>query len=298
MVNNLEKKIGLLYFFGKDKLLSMATKPPCVKSNEETIEKIINEKCSVTRYGDGEFHLLIQSKDLKFQKRSEALSNRLKEILSSDSKGLLVCIPKVFSKGDLNYRTKQSREFWKDHVANYRFKWYQHLDMNKTYYNSTFTRNYIALQDKSKLGTYFNKIKKIWHERDLLIIEGQFSRLGVGNDLFDNAKSIERILCPNENAFESYDKIINEAKKRHKKKLVLIALGPTATILSYDLHKLGFQTIDIGHLDVEYEWFKENAATRTKIKNKYVIEANNRIIEDDKFINKEYQKQISIKIFD
>jgi len=32
--------------------------------------------------------------------------------------------------------------------------------------------------------------------------------------------------------------------------LVLLALGPTATALSYDLHKKGYQSIDIGHMPV------------------------------------------------
>ena len=37
--------------------------------------------------------------------------------------------------------------------------------------------------------------------------------------------------------------------------LFLIALGPTATVLAYDLTKYGYQAIDIGHFDIEYEWF-------------------------------------------
>ena len=44
-------------------------------------------------------------------------------------------------------------------------------------------------------------------------------------------------------------------QKLSKNKLILIALGPTATVLSYDLYKLGYHVIDIGHADIEYEWF-------------------------------------------
>jgi len=42
----------------------------------------------------------------------------------------------------------------------------------------------------------FKKLKKIWDGKDIIIIESEKSRLGVGNDLFDNTKSIKRILCP------------------------------------------------------------------------------------------------------
>ncbi|MGG0275875.1 SP_1767 family glycosyltransferase [Bacillus rhizoplanae] len=289
---NTKKQLNLFYFFGKDELISIFTKAPTVLSSELTINEIIKNKCSVSRYGDGEFHLLTQSKDLKFQKRSNELSGRLKEILVSDDENLIVCIPKIFSESDLLTRTDESKKFWKDHVANYRLIWYKYLDFNKVYYNSTFTRNYIAIKDKANTGIYFDKVKEIWKDRDLLIIEGQFSRIGVGNNLFDNANSIKRILAPSENAFEKYDLILKEAKKHDKHKLVLIALGPTATILSYDLHKVGYQAIDIGHLDVEFEWFLQKTLVRTKIENKYVIEANNRIENDEQFYNEIYERQI------
>jgi glycosyltransferase family protein len=294
--NVLRKQLDIFYFFGKDKVATILYKPPLVLSNEQTIEKIIKEKCSVSRFGDGEFHLLIKSKDLKFQKRSNGLSLRLKEILSSDEEGLVVCIPKIFSSSDLSIRTSESRKYWRDHVANYRLLWYRYLNLNQTYYNASFTRNYIAVKDKSKTEAYFKKVQRIWENRDLLIIEGQFSRIGVGNSLFENANSIKRILAPNENAFEKYDLIFEEAKKHDKKKLVLISLGPTATVLSYDLYKIGFQAIDIGHLDVEFEWFLQKTIVRTKIKNKYVIEANNRIKDDDHFFDEEYEKQIVAKL--
>jgi hypothetical protein len=39
-------------------------------------------------------------------------------------------------------------------------------------------------------------------------------------------------------------------------KLILIALGPTATVLAYDLAKKGYQAIDIGHLPSCYEVVK------------------------------------------
>lgn len=292
-----KENLYAFYFFGKDKLISFITQPPKVISNNDTIDKIIEDKSSVSRFGDGELHLLMQTKDLKFQRRSNELSTRLMEILISNEENLLICIPKIFSNSDLKVRTKQSRHFWKDHLANYRLVWYKHLNPEKVYYSSTFTRNYIAMKEKSKLENYFENLKKIWDKRDLLIIEGEFSRFGVGNNLLNNAKSICRILAPNENAFEKYEQILNEAIKYSKDKLILIALGPTATILAYDLHKIGYQAIDIGHLDVEFEWYLQKTTIRTKIENKYVIEANNRIIDFDDFRDEKYEKQIVSKIF-
>lgn len=41
--------------------------------------------------------------------------------------------------------------------------------------------------------------------------------------------------------------------------LELIALGSTDTILAFDLAKENIQAIDIGHIDLEYVWFRMKA---------------------------------------
>jgi len=129
-----------------------------------------------------------------------------------------------------------------------------------------------------------------------LIIEGEKSRLGVGNDLFNNAKSIKRILCPAVNAFNVYDKIISEAKKIDQSILILLAIGPTSTILAYDLYKLGYQAIDVGHIDIEYEWFLRKAKKRTQIYNKFVNEALGNKFKIANVTDIKYYKEIISKI--
>ena len=62
----------------------------------------------------------------------------------------------------------------------------------------------------------------MWDNKECLFIEGDKTRMGVGNDLFDNAKSIQRILCPSENAFDKYDAILEEALKTSLNKTVLL----------------------------------------------------------------------------
>ena len=136
------------------------------------------------------------------------------------------------------------------------------------------TRFYIEFKDKRHVPQYIKILKKIWNNKDILIIEGENTRIGVGNDLINNAKSIKRIICPTINAFDVYDKIINEIVIKIKKQiLILISLGPTATILAYDLSKMGYQAVDVGHIDIEYEWFLKNVTKKVIIRNKYVNEA-------------------------
>ncbi len=91
--------------------------------------------------------------------------------------------------------------------------------------------------------------------------------------MFTNAISIQRILCPAKNAYFYYEKILYEIKKLDKNKLILLALGPTASVLAYDLSELGYRALDIGHVDIEYEWFLQKATEKVKISGKYTSEA-------------------------
>ena len=59
-----------------------------------------------------------------------------------------------------------------------------------------------------------------------------------------------------------------------KNALVLSALGMTATVLCYDLAKLGYWAIDIGHVDIEYSWFRMGAKKKCPISVKAVNEIN------------------------
>ena len=136
----------------------------------------------------------------------------------------------------------------------------------------------------------------MWEEENILIVEGEYSRLGVGNDLFDNASSIERIICPSENAYEKYDKILYDTIKYGKNKLILLALGPTATVLAYDLYKAGFRAIDIGHVDIEYEWFLRKATEKIKIETKYVTEVKGGENDIQDINDEKYEKEIVSKI--
>ncbi|QNG58483.1 SP_1767 family glycosyltransferase [Bacillus sp. PAMC26568] len=269
---SIDIKINLInkFYLLRDKFYWHILRHPIISPIDETLKEIIVNDSSVARYGDGEFKL-INNRDITFQKADAALSLRLQEILVKNENNLLVCIPDIFR--DLSQYGEETHSYWKLHISKYRLNWYKKLDSNKKYYNSFISRFYYPFKDKSKSKEWLELLKLIWNDKDVLLIEGKKSRLGVGNDLFDNVKRIERIIVPEENAFAYYDKILLEAKKSDKSNLVLIAAGPTATVLAYDLYKLGYQAIDIGHVDIEYEWFIRQSKTKIKIENKYVCEA-------------------------
>lgn len=283
----------------KYELFAECEKPkyPTVESGDKAIDLIIESKASMCRFGDGEFAVIAGENRQKFQRADERLGMRLKEVLASNDDNILVCIADTY--GDLskynldckyNIRAYMTEEVRKQH--------YELLDFDKTYYDTYVTRPYASYIDNNTDAPKkrFQNLRHIWEGRDILIIEGEKTRMGVGNDLFDNAKSIIRILGPAEHAFDRYDDLLNEALKQDKERLVLIAMGATATVLAYDLAKAGFQALDIGHIDMEYEWMLAGKGRKVEVKHKY----NNEVAGGDKVedVNDSvYESQIVARIY-
>lgn len=273
---------------------------PKVETNEHTVEYIINNKVSVSRFGDGEFTWIFQNGDSEnFEKNSSELAMALKRVIKSNDDRLIICIPDVFS--GLSQFNKKAKEHWGISLGLNGMKWISVLDKRR-YFNSQITRPYIDYRDKKNSKKNFLLLKKIWENRDILIVEGVKTRFGIGNDLLSGAKSVKRILAPATNAFEKYNSIKRETlsivMNCEEDTLVLLSLGPTANILASDLAKKGIQSIDIGHLDVEYSWYLMGADEKVPIEGKYVNEVPNghdvKEITDEK-LNRMYESEI-IKI--
>ena len=77
--------------------------------------------------------------------------------------------------------------------------------------------------------------------------------------------------------------------------LYLVALGPAAKPLVVSLMHSGRRAIDVGHLDVEYEWYLRAAQKKTSIPGKAVNEVGsqsmNAVDESDP-----YQGQIIARV--
>lgn len=250
-------------------LNEMNNSPINVLGISDSLLKIKGGHKSICRFGEGELSIVC-GKDLNFQKSTPELAEKLKDILKEEQKFCYVGIPS--SINTFEGLTYKSRIFWIVSMLKYRSKWIQLLNPNIEYLSAQVTRFYMDFEDKSKSKHHFKLMKTIWEKRDVVICEGEQTRMGIGNDLLDNCNSIKRIICPSENAFEKYHEILTVLKQKPKDSLILLALGPTATILAYELAKEGYIALDVGHLDIEYEWFLKNAVEKEKIDNKYVNE--------------------------
>ena len=270
----LKQKIADIFYLIKDFFYTRAHKAPNIMTCEDTLNYILKNNCCVTRFGDAEMKLA-SGTDVRYQVSDELIRKRLREVIGSDEKNLLVCIPAVFSNEQLSVMEENQAAFWKKHLARFRKYWYRDLIPGKVYGDAFISRHYMNLKDKKGANTkeYFENIKKLWANKDVIIVEGEKSRLGMGNDLFDSANSVKRILAPSTQCFQKYDELLKEVKKHGKEPLYILALGPSATIMAYDLAKEGFYAIDMGNIDTEYEWFKMQATEKVPIKDKMVYEA-------------------------
>ena len=268
-----------------------------IKSRIETMDKLL-EGYSISRYGDGELSLIYKKKKngINYQEDNLEMRKRLAEILLSNLKNHIVGIPGPLIKVDDLIRGEAY--FWSKYYYTNKKNLNKHLSKTKIYYDQMISRFYLPYTDKSDCKLIVEKLKQLFQDREVLIVEGENTRFGLGNELLSLAKKVNRILCPPKNAYRIYNKILERIGKEDKKQLILVALGPTATILAYDLAKEGYQAVDIGHMDIEYEWYLRKEDRKIDIENKAVNEVSGVVDKEikDEELKKMYESQIIDKI--
>lgn len=265
-------------------------KKPMVASLTETLDYIIEHNSSICRYGDGEFNIILGN-EIGFQHLGNDMPKRMREVLDSKEENILIGIPDIF--GELTMFDGFTKNFWTE----YRLKKLDNLKklfpIQRRYYNSFITRFTDFAEDQTDM--VIPLFRKIWDNRDVYIIEGEQTRIGVGNDLLDNASDVYRILAPAKNAYDVYDRIIASVRDHAPEgSLLIIALGPTATIMAYDLAKIGYQALDLGHFDIQYECHLRGVSSKAPIPGKYVNEAAEagQTVDDSAITDSRYQLSI------
>lgn len=250
---------------------------PQIRSGTQLLRKIMEDHSSLCRFGDGEFEMIRgRGRQPWFQKPDAALGRRLLEVLLSEDEGINIAIAQCFA--ELDRYKEVSADVTREYMFGDTRKFIMGLlKEDRVYYDACVTRPYIMYKDKKNADGIFPLFKKIWEGRDVVLVEGEYSRTGMGNDLMTNTHSLSRIVCPSQNAWDKYDMIFHTIiKKVPKKSLVCISLGQCATVLAYDLAKEGYQALDIGHLDNEYEWYLLGAEERVEIPGKMISELQTR----------------------
>lgn len=296
---NIKRRLRWEWHKWNDKIYRKMVAAPKVMTYEECVNYVLSHRASISRFGDGELGV-IYGHTLGFQDKNEKLGAKLRQVLEMDAANLLICLPDTFK--NLERYNQVEQDFWNAHHYFNRRKWLHFLKKGKSYGNTFLSRFYSMEFNKELSIQRIILLKKLWNNRDIIFIEGKDTKMGVGNDLFDNAQSIHRILCPSKDAFDKYDEIIAKVLEisHNENELFILALGPTATAMVADLHKAGLQALDMGHMDIEYEWFCMGVTQKVPITGKFSNEAAILGLADSAVVgelkNETYKKQIIVDL--
>lgn len=272
------------------KVLAMNKKAIRILSLKDTLS-LIKKRKSLVRLGDGEM-LMIKGGKIWFQDENAALSEFLKNLLAGKNlpSNLIVAIPSmVCTMKDYSIRT---RLFWYRELIGTHETWLSNVKENMVYGNMFISRPFTDLKNQRLTKKLFEFWKnQIFADNNIVIVEGQTAYTGIGDDLFEKARSVKRIICPSHNAYNHYDDILQKTiLNASKDDLILCVLGPTAKPLVVELAQRGYWAIDIGHLGQEYAFYYDKVP---KLKAKEGYNTNNRTV-----VNKLYESQVVARVDD
>ncbi len=232
-----DKIIGLF----RPEIESFVERYPEVLSEEETLRLLVDEKKSICRFGDGEFKLIVGERHKSFQDVDRRLNERMIEVLNTDHPDILIGIHPVRSY-DLLTR------IWRKFIIRIGEDVLKLLNPERIYHSMGVFRE-LPATDEAAFNHRIEAIKKLWQGRKILFVVGKNSRFEFVDELFDNVASVDYVYAPAKNAFSEYERILDDVRRYPKDDyLLLIVLGPTATVMAYDLALEGFQAIDFGQM--------------------------------------------------
>ncbi len=223
-----------------------------VCSIENTLKALKNTTASFCRFGDGEFTLL-KGNSISFQQADPILSNRLKEILSSQDNSIFIGIPQVLFIDKSNV-LEIVRDFWNLYGKKFRDIIFQYCHQDRQYYAAETTIP-LTTYRQYNLKQYFSDVRSLWEKKKLTLICGEQILSNIRYNVFDNALSVDYLYAPSYNAFSQYPYLLKAASQIKKDHTIVIILGPTATVLAYDLAKKGYRALDLGHIAKTYDWY-------------------------------------------
>lgn len=256
---NLKQSIAQLIFRNYFIQTKTYSRIPHIESYRQTLDDLLNSNKSFIRFGDGEFNI-IHNKPNVFEKQHNVLKQRLLSILKTSRDDILVGIPFCYFYKEVELLDVTRK--WIDNVIQQRLVTDKYLDDIST--DITYGDAYLTImptQTSQKFldfSNYFNGIKHIFKEKNVVIVSGDNRVKNYNASLFELAKTVEfRIFDMQKDSFQHYDKILAYATCNIPDNAIyVIAFGPTGKVLAYDLTtKYSVRTFDAGHLLKIYQMY-------------------------------------------
>ena len=220
--------INVLYYF----FVSFGGSKARILTSEETVDMIVKSGKSLIRFGDGEFGIF-NGRSISYQDCSQKLIDEFKNIKKDYEE-----------QKDCNYIVAVPKRFFE--VTGFKLLW---------------KRKYIASwsQARADFLKYFNQ--SIVYGDAFLFKKTNNNIIFIHNnsiyaDYFKNKykKNVYFIKCPNRNAYEVIEDIIDQIKNAidnngfDKSNLgIVISCGPAGKVLVRHFSNMGFLCVDTGH---------------------------------------------------
>lgn len=162
IVISVVKYYGILYQLKKEKDIDLSKVIIFFDESyyEKAVNKIVKERCSFVRFGDGEFKIMAGKEGSIFQKYSHNLAKRLLEVISSEEDRLLIGIANNYGNFDVydeeiadgirSYMRNEIREFHRSV-----------LQKDRVYYDAYIFKSYFPYKNRKDTWKGVNMVKRI-----------------------------------------------------------------------------------------------------------------------------------------
>jgi len=220
--------------------------PLSVVDERATLDALRERRASLARYGDGELEIMI-GRDISCQEYDPKLAQRLRAILRVPTPEFLVGIPNF---PVLQIKRSGRKRTWERYQC-----MYSHLVCRGATYHSAFVSRPASVVGLES-AQYFRAFEPIWAGRDVVLVHN--SPATTSHPLLRQARAITHVPCLKQHAFREYDDLLERTAELPGPEVIfVIAAGPTAGVLAWDLAQRGSQAIDIGHLTDAYDEFAQ-----------------------------------------
>ena len=203
-----------------------------------TVKYLSETGSSFTRFGDGEMQIMLRPEyNLAFQRNSPELAAHLREVASTKVESLLVGFPHMFR--DANW-SRVWTAMWRQFEPLIRG--------HKLFGDAHVTRPYFF----GTTGAEGVKAwRSVWENKSITVVTGKDSRFEFIPELFDSAGQTRIVESLPKDAYSDLPRLVQELTT-DKSDLILVALGPAGTVLTYELARMGRRAIDVGHINASY----------------------------------------------
>lgn len=224
-----------------------------ILSQEQSLTLLEKSPKSFVRTGDGEIKLMM-GMDQPFQKYEKEIADSLKNSLSQYRSDMYIGINRNYF---IPLYDHPGPDYYRRNAFDFRQFYRKYLNPEIQYIDAAFTLYVIGQKQSVKYDEIFNRWRKLFEGRDLVIVCGEGILNKLEYDVFELASTKRLIEGPRINAWEKHHQLIEEIETTvDKNSVVAFILGMAGKAMIPELTDKGYMCWDIGHLAKCYNAYK------------------------------------------